>query len=67
MAVLHVAQAFDDDVGVRFEQADQLFAGRHRLTAQHPSLALVEHARDQRQIMVHPGPPALGREVGNLA
>ena len=31
VAVVHVAAALDDDVGVRLEQADQLFAGRHRL------------------------------------
>ena len=48
VAVLHVADTLDDDVGVRFEQADQFFAGRHRLAAHHPSLALIEHARDER-------------------
>ena len=67
VAVLHVAAAFDDDVGVRLEQADQLFAGRHRLAVQHPAFALVEHARDQRQIMVDLGAPALGRDAGKLA
>ena len=30
VAVLHVAAALDDDVGMRLEQADQLLAGRHR-------------------------------------
>ena len=32
--------------------------------AQHPALALVEHARDQRQIMVDLAPPALDRAAG---
>ena len=31
VAVLDVAAALDDDVGMRLEQADQLLAGRHRL------------------------------------
>lgn len=29
VAVVDVAGAFDDDIGVRLEQADQLLAGRH--------------------------------------
>jgi hypothetical protein len=48
VTVLHVASALDDDVGMRLEEADQLLAGRHRLTAQDAALALVEHAADQR-------------------
>ena len=64
MAVLHVAAAFDDDVGMRLEQADQLVAGRYGLAAQYPALALGQHARDQRQIMVHLRTPALGRDAG---
>ena len=40
VAVLGVAAAFDDDIGMRLEQADQLLAGRHRLAGQHPPLAL---------------------------
>ena len=38
VAVLHVAAALDDDVGVRLEQADQLLAGRHRLAGEDPAL-----------------------------
>jgi hypothetical protein len=64
VAVLHVAAAFDDDVGMRLEQADQLVAGRYGLAAQYPALALGQHARDQRQIMVHLRTPALGRDAG---
>ncbi|MND09306.1 hypothetical protein D3C83_325180 [compost metagenome] len=51
---------------MRLEQADQLFGGRHRLAVQHPAFALVEHARDQRQIVTDLGAPALGRDTGQL-
>jgi hypothetical protein len=64
VAVLHIAGALDDDVGVRLEQADQLVARRHGLAVQHPALALVEHAAYQRQIMLHPSLPALGFAAG---
>jgi hypothetical protein len=37
LAVLHVAPALDDDVGVRLEQAEQFFTRRHRLAVQHPA------------------------------
>ncbi|ESY46635.1 hypothetical protein X745_30805 [Mesorhizobium sp. LNJC374B00] len=42
MAVIDVAAAFDDDIGVGLEQADQLLAGRHRLAGQHPPLSLCD-------------------------
>ena len=32
VAIVNVAATLDDDVRMRLEQADQLFAGRHRLT-----------------------------------
>jgi hypothetical protein len=64
VAVLHVAGALDNNAGVRLEHADQLFTRRHRLAVQRPALALVEDARDQRQIMVHLRAPALGRHAG---
>ena len=64
VAVLHVAAAFDDDVGMRLEQADQLLAGRHRLAGQDPALALGDDALDQRQIMADLGMPALDGRVG---
>lgn len=53
VAVPGIAAAFDDDIGVRFEQADQLLAGRHRLAGQHPPLALSDDAFDQRPIVTH--------------
>jgi len=50
---------------MRLEQADQFFTRRDRLAVQHPALALVEDARDQRQIMVDLGAPARGRHAGH--
>lgn len=52
MAVLHVTGALDDNVGMRLEQADKLLSDRHAFAAQHPAFALIEHAGDQRQIMI---------------
>jgi len=49
---------------MRLEQADQLFAGRHRLAVKDAPLALSEDALDQRQIMAELGAPALGRDPG---
>ena len=63
MAIFDVAAAFDDDVGMRLEQADELVAGRHGLAVQHPTLALGPARAHQRQIMVHLRTPALGRDV----
>ena len=57
MAVFDVTAAFDDDIGMGFEQADQLLAGRHRVTGQHPPLALWDDAFDQRPIVTDLGPP----------
>jgi hypothetical protein len=51
VAVIGVGAAFDDDIGMRFEQADQLLAGRHRLVGQYAPLALSDDAFDQRPIM----------------
>jgi len=67
VAILHVAATLDDNVGVRLEQADQLFPCRHRLAMQHPALALVEDARDQRQVMVDLGAPVLDHDAGARA
>lgn len=52
VAVLGVAAAFDDDIGMRFEQADQLLAGRYLLAGQHPPLTLSDGAFDQRPIVM---------------
>ncbi|RUW28498.1 hypothetical protein EOA38_25400 [Mesorhizobium sp. M1E.F.Ca.ET.041.01.1.1] len=35
VAVFGIAAAFEDDIGMLFEQADQLLAGGHRLAGQH--------------------------------
>ena len=58
VAVLNLAAALDDDVGMRLEQADQLLAGRHRLAIEYPALGLGDDARDQRQVMVDFSTPA---------
>src|SRR5713226_6869118 len=65
VSVLNLTAALADDVGMRLEQADELLAGRHRLAAEDPALALGDDARDQRQIMVDRGAPALGRCPGD--
>ena len=66
VSVLHVTAALDEDVGMRLEQADQLLAGRHRLTVEDPNLALGEDALDQRQIVADLGAPSLGRDPGDF-
>ncbi len=66
MSVLHATATFDDDVGVRLEQTDQLLAGWDRLTLEDPALALGDDARDQRQVMIDLGAPPLGRCPGDL-
>ncbi|SEP32247.1 hypothetical protein SAMN05216228_10842 [Rhizobium tibeticum] len=48
MAILDVAAAFDDDVGMRLEQTDQLVASRHRLAGQDPPFGLGDDPFDQR-------------------
>ena len=64
VAVVDVAAAFDDDVGMRLEQADQLVAGRHRLAGQHPPLGLGDDPLDQRPIVADLGLPELDGRVG---
>ena len=63
---MDLTAAFDDDVGVRLKQADQLLARRHRLTVEHPALALGDDTRDQRQIVVDLSAPAFGGRPGQL-
>ena len=57
MAVIGIATAFDNDIGVRLEQANQLLAGRHGLPRQHPPLALRDNPLDQRLIITEFGLP----------
>ena len=66
VSVLHVTGTLDDDVGMRFEQAYQLLAGRHRLTIKDAPLALGQDALDQRQIVAELGAPALDRDPGEV-
>ena len=53
MAVFDVAAAFDDDIGMLLEQADQLLAGWYLLAAQHPPLALSDDTFDQRPMVTN--------------
>jgi hypothetical protein len=48
---------------MRLEQADQLVAGRHRLTRQHAPLALRNDPLDQRPVVVDAGQPECGRAI----
>src|SRR3954467_4324859 len=48
VAVINVAAALDDDVGMGLEQADQLVAGGDRFAGERPPLALRDHRLDQR-------------------
>jgi hypothetical protein len=48
---VNVTATLDDNVGMRLEQADQFFAGRHRLTGEDTTLGLIDDALDQRQIL----------------
>ncbi|ESX08928.1 hypothetical protein X766_33890 [Mesorhizobium sp. LSJC255A00] len=62
-AVFGVAAAFDNDIGMGLEQADQLVAGRHELAGQHPPLTLCDDAFDQRPIVTDLGLPELDEWV----
>ena len=55
LAVACIAGAFDDDIGVRLEQADEFLASRRLFTLQHPPLALPGNALDQRPVMARLG------------
>ena len=52
VAVTGIATAFDDDIGVRLEQADEFLGGRNLLALQHPPLALCNDALNQRPGML---------------
>ena len=66
VAVVNVAAALDDDVGMGLEQADQLVPGRDRLAGQDPTLGLGDDPLDQRLIVAQLGLPELDRQVGGL-
>ena len=61
VTVLNLAPAFDDDVGVRLEQADDLFIGRDRLAMKNATLSLCDDPLDQRTIAVELGLPQCAR------
>ncbi len=57
VAVVDVAAAFDDDVGMRLEEAHQLLASRHRLAGQDPPFGLADDPVDQQLIVAELGLP----------
>lgn len=46
MAIVGITATFDDDVGVRLEQADQFLIRRHRLAGKYAALRLINDAGD---------------------
>jgi len=54
---LNLAAAFGDDVGVRLEQADDLFVGGDRFAAKNTALGLRDDPLDQRAIVAKLGLP----------
>ena len=57
MAIFNLAAALDDDVGVRLEQADDLFVGGDRLAMKNATLGLRDDPLDQRAIVAELGLP----------
>ena len=57
VAILNVAGALDDDVGVRLEQADDLFGGGDSLAMKDAALGLRDDPFDQRTIVAELGLP----------
>ncbi len=64
VAILNVAGALDDDVGVRLEQADDLFAGGNGLAMKDATFGLPDDPFDQRAIVAEPGLPERGGDRG---
>jgi hypothetical protein len=59
VAVLNLAPALDDDVGVRLEQADDLLVGGESLAMKNATLALRDDALDQRAKAAELGLPSM--------
>ena len=57
MTVLNIASALDDDVGVRLEQADDLFVGGDGLAMKDAAFGLRDDPFDQRAIVAELGSP----------
>src|SRR5271169_1565269 len=55
--IFNLAAAFDDDVGVRLEQADNLFVGGDRFATKNSTLGLRDDPLDQRAIVAELGLP----------
>ena len=62
VAIFNLAAALDDDVGVRLEQADDLFGGGDRLALKNAPLGLPDDPLDQRAIVAELGLPQRGRD-----
>ena len=62
VAIFDFAAAFDDDVGVRLEQADDLFVGGDRFATKNSTLGLGDDPLDQRAIAAELGLPQRGRD-----
>src|SRR5271168_606229 len=60
VAVLNLAAALDDDVGVRLEQADDLVVGGDRFATKNSTLGLGDDPLDQRTILTELGLPQRG-------
>jgi hypothetical protein len=57
VAIFNLAAALDDDVGVRLEQADDLFVGGDRFATKKATLGLRDDPLDQRAIVAELGLP----------
>ena len=57
VAALNLTAAFDDDVGVRLEQADDLVVGGDRLALKNSTFDLRDDPLDQRTIVTELGVP----------
>ncbi len=57
MPIFNLASAFDDDIGVRLEQADDLFVGGDRLALKTATLGLPDDPLDQRATVPKLGLP----------
>src|SRR5208283_4214727 len=64
VAIFNLAAALDDDVGVRLEQADDLFVGGDRFATKNATLGLRDDPLDQRPIVAELGSPLRHRDGG---
>jgi hypothetical protein len=57
VAIFNLAAALDDDVGVRLEQADDLFVGGDLFATKNSTLGVGDDPRDQRALAAELGLP----------